>query len=98
MGYRISYHPEKNKRYPAKSVESNLRSWKIFLCSVFIILAVIGVVRKKNEVLDFLIPGDREQIFQSSKQMIENLKNGTSLGDAITTFCREIIVDGMHTV
>lgn len=98
MGYRISYHPEKNNRYPDKSSESKIKFWKILLCSILIGLAGISVGRHRNEVLDFILPGDREQITQSSARMIENLKNGTSLGDAITTFCREIIMDGMQAM
>ena len=96
MGYRISYHPEKDNRYPVESDKSKLYFIKICLCSILIILTGIGIVKNKTEVLDFLIPGDREQITQSSKHMIENLKGGTSLEDAITTFCREIIMDEIY--
>ena len=42
-------------------------------------------------VLDFLIPGDEAITRKAFQTMIEDVKEGERVSDAVTTFCEEIL-------
>ena len=89
MAYEIQYKmigqvPQKKKR-PTKAIISLL----------LVILLIIGAVSVKTFALpwvqEVLVPGDPAVTAAAFETMVMNLKEGTSLFDAVKTFCLEIL-------
>lgn len=93
MGYRIEYgisgrtviydiEKDRRQKWPSK-----------VLCILLISGALIhGFVNKW--IWDVLFPGYNEGTIVAADHMIEQIKEGESIGDAVSAFCKEIIVDG----
>ena len=88
MAYKISYSPENNKRYP--QFQSRNKHRPVFFLVVLLLLVCAAWIKWKG-VPDFLIPGDKEITVAATKEMVENLRSGTSVDMALTAFCNVII-------
>ena len=88
MAYKIQYSPENQRRYPGVKGKINLRigQWLFALC----ILAAVLLVRRYG-VPDFLIPGDPVVTREAASLMMDSLHSGTSLNEAVTVFCKEVL-------
>jgi len=85
MGYRIEYEPELNKKYPKKT---QLRPVHIIsVCAVAVVLVFLlssgGIYTLRN----LFLPDDAAAF----SNMVDSVRAGTSLQEAITAFCREIL-------
>ena len=89
MGYQISYGPVKTK----DSVKMRGKTVRTFALVICIIALVIGLqVSGVGKTLwRWMLPGDPEITGAALDTMVQGLKEGSSVGDAITVFCREII-------
>ena len=88
MAYKIQYNPEENIRYPKPKNRKPIR-WKRWLFSAGILAAILWV--RQKGIPDFLIPGDPEITTAAAETMIANLQQGSSIHEAVTVFCREIL-------
>lgn len=91
MSYRITYTSfGEEKKRPAGN-----RKWTGVMAAVLVIALVFGAIAVKNTglrwVQNYLLPGDPAVTAAALEGMIEDLKNGDSLGNAVTAFCREIV-------
>ena len=89
MSYRIDYNPENRKKYPMKKTKTT--SWLIY---TLVVIAVIFTAQKacKNEAIKtVLLPGDPEITSSAISTMIDDVKSGEPIKDAVTAFCLEII-------
>ena len=89
MGYYIRYQPEKNDKYP-EEVHKRKDLVRI-IASVVLLIALLSGVFFREEITEFLIPGDASVTKAAVSEMIESIETGTSVGEAITVFCRELI-------
>ena len=90
MGYRIDYGKTLTKQIimdsnPAKQ-KRHLGKWIVVWC-VLLSLALLG----KCGCLDFLIPGDKEITKHAYATMIEDVREGKEIRNAVTAFCAEIL-------
>lgn len=94
MSYKIQYSPETSSHYPQcgskKSI--NLKRW---LTVVMVVAAVLWM--RLYGVPDFLIPGDPEVTKTAASVMVDEIKNGATVGNAITAFCKTIL-DGAEVL
>ena len=88
MAYKIQYNPEENIRYPKIRKRKPVR-WKRWFLSAAILAAILWV--RQRGMPDFLILGDPEVTTAAVGNMIVNLQQGSSVNDAVTVFCREIL-------
>ena len=88
MAYKIQYAPENTKRYP--QVKKRTKYSYIRLCFIVCALAAAAWI-KLHGIPDFLIPGDPTVTKEAAALMVDELKVGASLRDAITVFCKEIL-------
>ena len=88
MAYKIQYTPEDNSRYPKFKKRKSIQ-WKRWLFGAGILAGVLWL--RYKGIPDFLIPGDPEITTAAAKNMLENLHQGTSVNDAVTVFCKEIL-------
>lgn len=89
MGYQISYGPIKTK----DSVKMRGKTVRAFALVICIIALVIGLqVSGVGKTLwRWMLPGNPEVTSAALDTMAESLKQGDSVGEAVTAFCREII-------
>ena len=82
MSYTIRYEPEKSKKYPIYN-----RNWTKAVAIVLIIVVLVGVGLRSG----WLIPGDPEVTVGAFEEMIEKLREGKRVSDAVTVFCIEVL-------
>lgn len=91
MSYRITYTSFGEE----KKMPESKRKWTGVAAAVLVMVLVIGAIAVKNTglrwVQTFLLPGDPAVTAAALEDMVEDLKNGDSLGEAVTAFCREIV-------
>ena len=92
MGYRIEYNPEKNNIYPETSTRKT--KWLIIALTVVVALFVVQKIDINQEIKSFFIPGDPEVTSAAFSAMVENIRQGDHISDAVTAFCLEIIHKG----
>lgn len=92
MGYRIEYDSEKNKIYPISTTRKP--KWLIIALAVMVALFVLQKLDTNQATRYLLLPGDPEITSSAFSAMVENIREGTLIGDAVTAFCLEIINNG----
>ena len=90
MSYKIQYSPETANLYPKVSSRKQFRI-KRWMTAVITVAAMLWIYL--YGIPDFLIPGNPEITKSAVSTMVGEMKNGASLGDALTTFCK-IVIDG----
>ena len=88
MAYKIHYSPESKARYPVK-IETQHFSFLFWLTTVIVLASVIWI--RFNGLPDFLIPGDPQVTKAAASMMIDKMQSGSTLNDALTVFCKEIL-------
>ena len=74
--------PEQKSRIPALTAGALV---------VFLLLTHLFWPAGDAAIRDFLIPGEDAVTLRAAKTLVENLKEGTALGEAAEAFCREIL-------
>lgn len=95
MGYTVHYQPEENRRYPGVRKPKTISGKKI-LISTLLVLLLIAVWVWAEPIGNFLLPGNPQVTKTAINNMVEGMQEGTSLADAITVFCQEIITNAKH--
>ena len=92
MGYRIEYGDMKVHKYRRRA---KWGSWIAFAC---VILLVAGAITVKTVgltwVQEVLLPGDPVVTAAALDGLVEDLRQGDTLGQAIKAFCQEIMENG----
>lgn len=90
MGYRVDYRPIKKIRRAEKR-RSGLAAMTALWFLIFLLLTN-GLWPRGAEVLQsVLIPGDPEITTAALKSLVEDLKAGEPLADAVESFCITVI-------
>ena len=96
MGYRVYYSPEDNKKYPTRNKQGNARYLGHFVVVLAVVLT-LTVPQVRSNLREWLIPGDEAVISKAFSQMVENVREGEAIGEAVTAFCQEILDHGKET-
>lgn len=94
MGYRIEYGQPSDKKYPMPSRCSRL-PWMV--CGALLLFSLLTNLywpEGREALRNLLIPGDPDVTTEAFAVMIEEVRTGEDFGDAVTSFCREILNDG----
>ena len=94
MSYQIQYNPDFWKCRPAK--KGRLRSKVNILGIILCVFALFISLRYGTTIKDFLIPGDPAVTTAAVDHLMDNLKEGNALKDALTDFCYEILECGKN--
>lgn len=90
MSYQIQYGQTMTKTVIAETRNNAKRSpaikWIGFSC-VLLFVVFLG----SAGYLDFLIPGDKEVTTAAFESMVEDVRAGESVKDAVAAFCLEIL-------
>lgn len=91
MGYRIQYNPEENKKYPSKLTSDVRQRWLIGIAIAVMLTLGLAGLNKGQTLKTWLLPGDPEVTEAALSSMVENIRSGESVEDAVTAFCLEIM-------
>ena len=90
MAYRIRYIS-----FGEEKKAEGRRNWKTLLAGLLVAMLLIGAMFVKIGelpfVMEYLLPGDPSVTAAALDGMVEDLKEGESIKNAVTAFCREII-------
>lgn len=89
MGYRIEYETV------GRHKQSSKKNWTGMTAGILVLLLVFGAMTIKTVGLEWvqevLLPGDPDVTAAALENMVEDLKDGNSFGEAVTAFCKEIM-------
>ena len=92
MGYRIEYDGIGIQK---RRGEIKWRGWITLVC---VLLLVVGAITVKTVglqwVQEVLLPGDPDVTAAALEGLVDDLRQGDALGQAIRAFCEEIIANG----
>ena len=93
MSYTVEYNPELRKVYPIKCKRTPRLKIKplVIALGVFAILYTLRAIG----ILYYIVPGDSSVTVGAFSCMVEQVRSGQSVSDAIFTFIKEVIVGGM---
>ena len=86
MSYKIVYGSQMH-RVPIKGKGSPMAVG----IAVFLILVLYLAAGAGERFRELLLPGDAAVTGAALQNMVENLKDGEDLSDAVTAFCKEIV-------
>ena len=89
MSYQIQYQPELDKQYPINQVKTrkNLPGLGVWLLLCFLLVCFFA----RDQLYDFLIPGEPDVTAGAFQQMIEQIRYGSPVGESVIGFCEDII-------
>lgn len=88
MGYIIQYQKSTDSIYH-HTQDSSLFAKLILVASLVMIISILFFGRQK--VAAFFIPGEPDMTKAAWNGMIDELENGTAVGEAVITFCQTLI-------
>ena len=90
MPYTVSYGPEDPNRYPAKPTLGKKNS-KYVIMIILLLLMTTLTFHFRETIISWLVPGDDQVTMQSVESLLADLEEGTPVGEALITFCEEIV-------
>ena len=82
MGYRIAYSTETSHKFPERIRKKRPLLWAVAAA------LLIGLLAGGWKLL---LPGDPEVTRAALAGLAEDIREGQSLGQAVTAFCQEIV-------
>ncbi len=94
MAYRIDYSSGEGRKQQIRTKRPV--PVKGILCAVGLagLLTVLAFPPTRIALWNWILPGDGAVTAEAVEGMIEHLRDGVSVGDAVTAFCQEIIAGG----
>ena len=94
MGYRIDYGQPSDKKYPMPDRRSRLPGLLLAALALFLLLTSQYWPQGREALRDMLIPGDSAVTSAAFSTMLEDVRAGSKVSDAMACFCREILQNG----
>lgn len=90
MGYRISYEGGVAIETTPRRPTGRKRPRVVGIIMVVLFVTICWTVGR-DAVSDLLLPGDEAVTEQAIQGLVEDLKGGASVGDAVEAFCEAVI-------
>ena len=91
MDYQIIYNPDKNSKFPIR--KKHTKSTRLLL--ILVLIATICITASnatvKRTLRSVFLPGDPDATEAAIVNLVENIKEGETVKDAVTAFCIEIL-------
>ena len=92
MGYRVEYNPELRRCYPTKNINAHTKTIRVlFVCAA---IAVGIYFLNTMDVLQIFLPGDRDVTATAASDMVQRVRTGESVTDALFCFFRDVVSSG----
>ena len=94
MSYSVEYNPESRDSYPIKFRKQR----KLPINVILISMGILGLLYTLNSVgiMRYIIPGDPVVTTGAFTNMVEQVRNGHTVSDAIFNFFKDVITGGVH--
>ena len=92
MGYRVEYDISGKSKTVNLNKESRRKIGKRIAIAIITIL-VFSYAVADGWIKDILFPGYTETTGIAAEKMLNRIRYGESIGDAVATFCKEIVAD-----
>ena len=90
MAYKILYSPEDARKYPISRVEGKGKWLRCTLVCIAL-CSLLSVPKVRIALEKWLIPGDVDGTKTALSTMLEQIRTGEPIEEAVSAFCREII-------
>lgn len=95
MSYSIHYSPENNKKFPVRQKAYAVKQKAmITVAAVIFALFLLCFDGVRQSIKNFLLPGDPQITEAGIIGFVDDVRSGTGVADAFTTFCEYIIQNG----
>ena len=92
MSYSVEYNPELHKYYPKKNRNTHTKAVRVlFVCAA---IAVSIYFLNTANVLQMFLPGDRKVTAAAASDMVQRVRTGESVTDAVFCFFRDVVSGG----
>lgn len=91
MAYEIQYSPQFKKQYPHKKDSHKTGNKMLTIIVIAILILTLLNPGYRSIARELLIPGKADVTVEAAETMAQNLRNGASLKDAVSSFCVEIL-------
>lgn len=88
VGYRIEYGQTAVK---IQTVDRKKKRFPVAAIAALMLLAALMIPKSREVVRDLILPGDGMVTAAAIETLVDDLRAGESLEDAVTVFCQEII-------
>ena len=92
MSYCVEYNPESKKRYPSVKTKQNKLKIKMMLLLLFFSVVVYTAVR--CDLVYYLIPGQPDVTVAAVSGLVDQIKAGEPMGEAVQCFMETVIQNG----
>ena len=93
MGYKIMYSPEDNNKYPTGQ-SGRKHKWLLPVIIILALLMSIRTAQVRDRLEEWIIPGNDQITKAAFSVMIDEIRTGEPVTEAVTAFCRVIIENG----
>ena len=90
MGFSVQYGPDGSFEREWKRKLQKKRRKGFGIAAIIVLLSAVLFLQKRQNLDELLIPGNPEVTKAAYMQFSEDLREGDSFREAITTFCQEI--------
>ena len=90
LPYSVCYGAEESGRYQGKSALGRKKS-RYVVTITLLILTIVLTIWYRESLVSWLIPGDDQITIQFTEELISDIRDGMPIGEALTTFCEEIV-------
>ena len=96
MGYRITYGQVSGKTYPGATGKSSFVQFLLCAVLAFLLLTRLFWPEGTAALRELLIPGDSRTTAAAFSALVEDVRQGEALSDALRVFCREVLDDAKN--
>ena len=91
MGYMIQYEDTMKKIITSDPMAASKNKIVPILALMCGMLIVFSLLANFDSLRDFILPGNADITEAALAALVDNVRDGDSLGSAITVFCQDII-------
>lgn len=90
MGYQIVYEGASSKKTKVRSVSGNKRVI-IWCVTIILVFCICSLGWRQTNIWHYLLPGDPYVTGNAVENLVEEIRSGISVPDAVSAFCKEIV-------
>jgi len=94
MSYAVEYNPELRRTYPIKKQKMYRVPIKPIAITIVVLASFYTAYRLG--ILRWIVPGDPAVTTDAFSTMIEDVRSGQGVSDAVFSFCKNVISGGVQ--
>ncbi len=94
MSYTVEYNPELRNSYPMERKKTGKIPTKVLAAAMVVFVVVYAL--NTMDLLRWIIPGDPAVTAGAFSSMVEQVRSGHTVSEAIILFFRDVIIGGMQ--